>query len=161
MSNVRFLHVGAPQATVAEYFRIGVELGIVSPDEPRAWADAIIREHAHPLGEVIEVSWSKGTAELLEALRAIPGERDCKLAGAWLLGLLATRLQESAEPRAIARSAMQVARVANMGDGVYYEFDVVDDQFSLAELGRYGTDEACRAELEEALAKYPVRPAGT
>ena len=149
------------QATVAEYFRIGVEVGIISPDEPRTWADALIRELEHPSGEVIEVSWSKGTAELLQGLRAIPGERDCNLAGSWLLGLLAARLRTSPDPWSIARSAMKVARVANMGDDVYYQFDVIDDQFSLAELGQYGTTEACRTELEEVLAKYPARPAGT
>jgi hypothetical protein len=82
-------------ATFAEYFRLGLETGVLLPEDAKAWAMSVIGELDEPPGEVIEVSWSKGVAMTLESLGAVRGERDKALAAGWLLALLRGARQTS------------------------------------------------------------------
>jgi hypothetical protein len=146
-------------ATIAEYYRVGLEAGLIQPDDVRSWADGVIAELDQPPAEIIEVSWSKGVPELLENLNTIPGERDRSLAGRWLLGLLRDTLPQSDEQLSWAvRRAMQIAQSTGLGNDTYYQFDLVDDELFLARNGQYGTVAECRRELESALAEYPSPP---
>jgi hypothetical protein len=107
---------------------------------------------------VIDVSWSKSLPALLSALSQVPGERSSSLAGEWLLASLRSKLEHIGDPFAVARLAMNVAQMAGLEDSVYNTFDAIDDGLSLASLGQYGTVDACRAELENALASYRAMP---
>lgn len=78
----------ASLATVAEYFRIGLQIGLFMPEQAVAWADTEIASAEVPPEGMIEVAWSKGLASTMEALSAVPGERNKQLAGRWLLGLM-------------------------------------------------------------------------
>lgn len=144
-------------ATIAEYFRIGLEVGLLSPEKASAWATSEVARMEDPPYELIDVSWSKGLASTLVALSSVQGERDKHLAGSWLLGQLRESLPHSdADLHLVARQAMQVARAAELGDETYYRFDMVDDELSLARTKVYGTVEECRVNLLSELARYPV-----
>ena len=149
-------------ATTAEYFRIGLLVGLLSAEEASAWATAVIARLEDPPYELIEVSWSKGLASTLEALSSVQGERDKYLAGSWLLGRLRESLPHAdGELQFAARQAMQVARAAELGDETHYRFDMVDDELSLARTKVYGTVEECRVNFLNELAGYPAhRPRG-
>jgi hypothetical protein len=144
-------------ATIAEYFRIGLQVGLLSPERASDWATSEIARMEDPPYELIEVSWSKGLASTLEALSSVQGERDKHLAGRWLLGQLRESLPHAdAELQLAARQAMQVARAAELGDETYYRFDMVDDELSLARTKVYGTVEECRVNLLKELAGYQL-----
>lgn len=143
--------------TIAEYFRVGLEVGLLSPELASAWATSVVARMENPPYELIEVSWSKGLASTLEALSSVQGERDKHLAGSWLLGQLRESLPDSdAELHLAARRAMQIAHSTELGDEAYYRFDMVDDELSLARTKAYGTVEQCRINLLNELAGYPV-----
>jgi hypothetical protein len=145
----------ASLATIAEYFRLGLQVGLLKPEHAVAWADAeIAAAEVAPEG-MIEVSWSKGVASAMEALGAVRGERNMQLAGRWLLGLMRQAVPESAEGLQLAaQRAMQIARYAELGDETYYRFDMIDDELSLARMKVYGTVEECRSNLVAELAEY-------
>jgi hypothetical protein len=145
----------ASLATVAEYFRIGMQIGLLLPEQAVAWADAEIAGAEDPPEGMIDVAWSKGLASTIEALGAVPGERNRQLAGCWLLGLMRGAVPESSEGLHLtAQRAMQIARHAELGDETYYRFDAIDDELSLARSKIYGTVEECRSNLVAELAKY-------
>ena len=91
----------------------------------------------------------------MNALSAVPGERNKQLAGRWLLGLLGKNLPEAdAALQFAAQRAMHIARNAELGDDIYYRFDLIDDELSLARTKVYGTVEQCRADFAAELAEY-------
>lgn len=146
-------------ATRAEYFRIGLETGLVTPDEVRDWAMHVIESVAEPPPEIIEVSWSRTQQSLEENLRSITGDRDRRQAGEWLLGLLREKhFGSAADLTWCARKAMHVARAAELEEGIYCEFDGLEDDIFLAKNNPGGDLGACRHSLGEALAKYPAPP---
>jgi hypothetical protein len=106
-----------------------------------------------------EVSWSRTQQSLEENLRTVVGERDRKLVGEWLLGLLREKYFNAAEDLTwCARKAMHIARAADLDEGVYYEFDGLEDEIFLAKNNIGGDLAACRRNMEGALAKYPSPP---
>lgn len=141
--------------TVAEYFRLGLQVGLLVPSQVVEWADAEIAAVEEVPEELIAVAWAKGLASSLDALAAVPGERDRQLAGRWLLGLLGKAISESDDGLQLAaQSAMHIARYAELGDDTYYSFDMIDDELSLAVTKVYGTVEECRSNLIAELAEY-------
>lgn len=91
----------------------------------------------------------------MDALSAVPGDRQKQLAGRMLLGLLGKNLPESDEALQFAvQQAMHIARHAELGDEIYYRFDLIDDELSLARTKVYGTVEQCRSALAAELAAY-------
>lgn len=123
----------ASYATIAEYFRLGLQVGLLLPAQAVAWADAEIAAAEVAPEELIEVAWAKGLASTMDALAGVSGERDKQLAGRWLLGLLGQSIPTSDEDLHLAvQSAMHIARHAELGDETYYRFDMIDDELSLA-----------------------------
>ena len=144
-------------ATIAEYFRLGLQVGLLHPAQAISWADSEISETDVPPSELIEISWSNGLLSTMDALAAVPGDRDKQAAGRWLLGLLAQFIPDSQEDLQLAiQRAMQIAREANLGDETYYRFDIIDDELSLARTSAYGTVEQCKVNLAAELAEYPT-----
>lgn len=145
----------ASYATIAEYFRLGLQVGLLLPAQAVAWADAEIAAAEVAPEELIEVAWAKGLASTTDALAAVSGERDKQLAGRWLLGFLGQSIPASDEDLHLAvQSAMHIARHAELGDETYYRFDMIDDELSLARTKVYGTVEECRSNLVAELAEY-------
>lgn len=150
--------LSASLATVAEYFKLGIQAGLIQPHAAIKWADSEIAATELPADGVIEVAWSKSTASVLDALLIVPGERDRKLAGRWLLGLIIQPAIDSEESLQIAaKRALQVARDSELGSEIYYQFDAIDDSISLARSKTYGTLEQCRVELVAALSEYSIQ----
>jgi hypothetical protein len=131
----------------------------VAQDEVRDWAMRVIESLAEPPPEIIEVSWSRTQQSLEENLRSVTGERDRSQAGKWLLGLLREKhFGSAADLTWCARKAMHVARTAELEEGIYYEFDGLEDDIFLAK-NNPGCDlEVCRHSMSEALANYPSPP---
>jgi hypothetical protein len=152
----------ASVATIAEYYRFGIEAGLLTTQDAVAWCDAVIAAEVAPAGEFIELGWCKDASAAIECLKMIQGERDTQLAGKWLLGLLGQRFRESVIGISTAvRMGMQISRAAQLGDELYYDFDSVEDEHFLAKTGQYGTVPDCRNVLEEILAKFQPPPTWT
>ncbi len=146
-------------ATIADYYRIGLETGLLKPDDASVWATSVIAKMPEPPYEIIEVSWTKGLHSMLEALAAVVGERDKQLAGRWMLGYLRESMPDSDEHlHWVARRGMQIAKLADLGDEIYYQFDMIDDELFLAKYNTCGTVEECRANLQNVLNSYPAPP---
>ena len=143
-------------ATIAEYLRIGLIVGLFSPEQASAWAYSIIAIEAEPPSEIINLAWCKGVTSAIDALAAIEGDRNTQLAGRWLLGRLSQTLPETEEGLHLAtQRAMSIARLADLGDDVYYRFDALDDELSLARTKVYGTVEGCQSGIQIELGGYP------
>ena len=149
------MSASASLATIAEYFRLGLQVGLLLPEQAVAWADVEIANTV-PLPEgLIDVAWSKGLASTMDALAKVPGERDKQVAGCWLLGLLSQSIPESCEGLHLAaQRAMHIARHAELGDETYYRFDMIDDELSLARANVYGTIGQCRSNLVAELGNF-------
>lgn len=142
-------------ATMAQYFRIGIEAGIRQEDEARDWAFAMIGELDEPPGELIEVSWRKARAQLLDDLNSVPGEPDFRRIGGWLFAAL----REAGPPtalqlRAFLRQAFYVVAAAELGEEVYSELDEIDDGISLTANGELISMEQCVADFNDFLQRH-------
>ncbi len=144
-------------ATVAEYFRLGIQFGVVKPELAITWAEAAIACNADCPLEMIDVAWSKGLLSTMDALQTIPGDRNKALAGHWLLGTLRHTLSPNANEISLPiQRAKCIAQAAEFGDEVFAQFDQLEDIFELAQRRIYGSVEQCRDDLLDALADYPA-----
>lgn len=65
----------------------------------------------------------------IDSLATVLCERNKRLAGCWLLGLLGRSIPESGEGLQLAtQCATQTARIAELVGETYYYFDIIDDQ---------------------------------
>ena len=139
-------------ATIAEYFRIGIQVGLVRPEAAIAWADAVIASVDTPEGEIVEVACSKGLSYTLNALIRVEGERNKSLAGRWLLELLGKTdfdLEEAFQTA--VQQAHWIAWHAELGMEACNQFNSIDDQVSLARTKTYGSIDQCKIEFSNAL----------
>lgn len=142
-------------ATFAEYYRIGLESGLLVPEEAQIWADSLIAELVDPPFELIEVSWSKGLASTMDSLKEVRGDRDRPCAGSLLLGYLRKQVPPDDDGLVwTVRRAMHIARAAGLSDDIYYQFDLIEDEIWLARNGTYGSVDDCRKDFLHALKGY-------
>lgn len=147
-------------ATTATYFHHGLEAGIFSVEQARAWALAIVETRRTPPPEIVEVLASRNFLDLIEALKAVPGVRDVESAGRWLLYTLNRRLAtDRRRARTVTRQALQVAQSTGLGEETQLAFDSIDDLFGLAQSGNFGTLEDCHSELLAVLLRCEATPA--
>jgi hypothetical protein len=85
----------ASLASFAQYFRIGLEVGLYEPEEARDWAISVIDRMDEPPSEIIEVSWHKPLAQLISDLNEVKGEPEISLVCKWLLGRHSQTLKPS------------------------------------------------------------------
>jgi len=140
----------------SDFFRYGIEMGILDFNEAISWADSVIQESPEPSGEIIDLALSRprGRNGVLEALAAIPGERSPQAAGKLLLAVLGHRLSAGWELKVISRQSLDVAWVTLQPEEIRLELDRINDGIYLAESGAYGTIEECTRELRDALSIY-------
>jgi hypothetical protein len=145
-------------ASFAQYFRIGLEVGLCEPEEARDWAISVIDRMDGPPGEIIEISWRKPLAQLISDLNEVEGEPEMGLICRWLLGRLQLTLGSTDNSLGVAvRQAKGIARGAGSSD-LYYIFDVIEDELSLAEARTYGTVAKCRDDFDKALNEHGTPP---
>ena len=145
-------------ATVARYFIIGIEAGICSDDEARAWSFAVIAALENPPGEIIEVSWNKPRPYLREDLKAVKGMVDLEQVGRWLLGSLGVSISPETGFWPVLRSAKQIVNATDLGKSLYYDSDIVADEYELAERKIFGTTAEARHAFDALLAEFEPPP---
>jgi hypothetical protein len=145
-------------ASFAQYFRIGLEVGICAPEEAREWAISVIDQMDEPPGDVIEVSWRKPLAHAISDLNEVEGEPEMVLVCRWLLGRISLTLDSMNDSLGGAlRQAMGIA-CATGDSELYYIFDAIEDQLYLAKNGTYGTVAECRKDFDKALKEHGMPP---
>lgn len=147
-----------PLASFAQYFRIGLEVGLCEPDEARDWAISVIDQMDAPPGEIIEVSWRKPLAQLIADLKEVNGQPEMDLVCQWLLGRVSMTMDctHDSLDRAV-RQARGIAQAAGDSD-LYHIFDVIEDRLRLAEMQVFGTVDACREDFDKALKEHGTPP---
>jgi hypothetical protein len=146
-------------ATIARYYRIGIETGLCDVDDARAWAMAVIGDGDAPSGAFIDVNWNQTQGQLLAQLDAVPGLPDNEIAGRWLLADLRKSLTgPTGDLRGAVRTAMRIAEATDLDEKVYYEFDRIDEALELALSGTYGTVSESWLDFEHALHGYLPPP---
>ena len=145
-------------ANFAQYFRIGLEIGLCKQEEARDWAISVIDRMDEPPVEIIEVSWRKPLAQLISDLNDVKGELQMDLVCRWLLGRLALTLEFTKNSLDVAiRQAKRIAHAAEDSD-LYDIFDVIEDKLGLAEAQAYGTVAECRDDFDRTLNEYGIPP---
>lgn len=148
-------------ATCAQFFRIGVEIGICKPEAVRAWALSVIEKMDEPPVEIIEVSWNKPIPQLINDLNSVHGDANFEIACRWLLYILLHEMSGEVPLWQTITAAKQVAssvsRPAESGE-LYYLFDTIEDGLNLAEQGIYGTVAQCYMDLELILSSHSSPP---
>lgn len=135
-------------ASLARVFRIGLEAGICTADEAREWALSVIAQMDAPPGEMIEVSWRKPLAYLIEDLNEVQGDVDLDFVCRRLLERVLLSMSPSNDHLADAiRQALHVAQ--SVGNRDFYDaLDRIDDGLQLATAGVYGTVDEWRHDFE-------------
>ncbi|MFK8031980.1 MAG: hypothetical protein AB8G18_17250 [Gammaproteobacteria bacterium] len=144
------------EAVFADYFKYGIEVGIVEFAEAKEWAYSVIEKEAEPSVEVIDVAMSTGKAQIYDALGLVKGPWQPSLSGAWLFAAMHKMLERGDRPASsLAAMAHQIAR-STSDENVCLEFDIIEDELELAKRGIYGTEQQCMATLETALEKHGI-----
>jgi hypothetical protein len=145
-------------ASFAQYFRIGLEVGLCEPEEAREWAISVIDQMDEPPGEVIEVSWRKPLAHAISDLNEVEGEPEMALVCRCLLGRISLTLDSTNDFfGGVVRQAMGIARATGDAE-LYYIFDAIEDELYLAENEAYGTVAECRKDFDKALKEHGAPP---
>jgi hypothetical protein len=145
-------------ASFAQYFRIGLEVGLCEPEEAREWAISVIDQMDEPPGEVIEVSWRKPLAHAISDLNEVEGEPEMALVCRCLLGCISLTLDSTNDFfGGVVRQAMGIARATGDAE-LYYIFDAIEDELYLAENETYGTVAECRKDFDKALKEHGAPP---
>lgn len=146
-------------ATVAQYFRIGLEIGSCQDDQVRDWAFFIIGAFDDPPQEIFELSWHYPRSRVLDNLNAVKGNADMQAVGGWLLGAICVSMTPDGDLHQYLRQAFYVVRATNLSpDTVYFTIDDIADDLQLAEIGLAGDGAACRQEFNLLLAQYSPAP---
>ena len=145
-------------ATIARFFVIGIEAGICSDDEARAWSFAVIAALENPPGEIIELSWNKPRPSLREDLKAVKGIAELEQVGHWLLGSLSVGNSPETGFWPLLRSAKHIVNATDLGKSLYYDLDIVADEYELAERKIFGTTAEARHSFDALLAEFAPPP---
>lgn len=146
-------------ATIAQYFRIGLEAGCCHDAEVRDWAFAVIEALDDPPAEIFELSWHYPRARLFDNLNAVQGNADLAAVRQWLLAAIGASMKPEGALRQYLRQAFYiVSTTAPSLDDVYYSLDGIADDLQLAELGLGGDAAECRKELGLLLGRYAPTP---
>ena len=146
-------------ATIAKYYRVGIEAGLCDAEDARAWALGVIEDEPDPPAAVIHASRRQPQGALLEVLNSMPGDIDNDIAGRWLLADLRAALPAfPSDPLAEVRRALQIARATDLDEVIYYEFDRIEEALAMALGGSYGTVSECWFDFEHALHRFVPAP---
>jgi hypothetical protein len=141
--------ISVSDATTSAYFLHGIEAGLLPMESAKEWAFSLIAQRSNPSIEIIEIA-TAGRRELaISSLRPAAIGADLALAGRMLLATLHDQLRLGQVPlRSSLRMAIQIASSTCPGSQAYYDFDLLEDELSLAENGMYGTvDEVAKSTL--------------
>jgi len=140
MSHKNIFPINSSDGTIAAYYLYGMESGLFALDSAKEWAYQVIALRINPPIEIIEVATASRRQDVFSCLAAVGGPTDHILAGYWLLHQLHEELQAGdITVRFAVQAALQIARTTELPERVYYDFDGLEDELSLAEQGAFGT----------------------
>jgi hypothetical protein len=123
-------------ATIAQYFRIGLEAGLCGDEEVRAWAFQVIASLDDPPAAMFELTWRYPRPSVLDNLNAVPGDVDLQAVGEWLLAAVRASLVTTGDLRACMKQIVLIVTSTNFAsDDILYQLDVIDDDLYLAQTG--------------------------
>lgn len=139
-------------ATIAAYFRFGLQAGAFSIEAPKAWAYEVIRLRESPSIHIIEIATTNHLRDMESLLAEIAPGADLEQAGRWLLKDIAQRLEdrEWALQKTIEH-ARQIAIVAELPENIEWNLIGMLDALHLAESEICGDTETVRRETKDYL----------
>lgn len=141
--------------TAAAYYLHGIQAGILEVDSAKGWAFDLIERRDKSPTEIIEVATSSGRGEICRNLAAIEGECDKPLAAQWLFLDIRSQISlDQVSTMTALQRAMHVVTSLDLSREIYLDFDLLDDELNLAELGTFGTVSAVRNDVMALLLKY-------
>ena len=145
----------ATTATIATYYLVGIEAGILPYEQSKEWAFSVVERLDAPPIEIIEIATANQRNAALEALHVVTAGADGPVAGRLLLQEILGQFNVGAISAIQAvRTAMRVVRSTDMPDLVYYDFDILEDELVLVANGVFGTPEALAADLAKTLEQH-------
>ena len=145
----------ATTATIATYYRVGIEAGILPYEQSKEWAFSVVERLDAPPIEIIEIATANQRNAAIEALHVVTVGADGPMAGRFLLQEVLSQFKAGTIPAIQAvRTAMRVVRSTDMPDSIYYDFDILEDELILVANGVFGTPEALAADLAKALEQH-------
>ena len=140
MSHKSIFPIDSSDGTIAAYYLYGMESGLFALDSAKEWAYQVIESRSNPAIEIIEVATALHRQDVFSCLAAVSGPANHSIAGYWLLHQLHEKLQAGdVTVRFAVQAALQIARTTELPERVYYDFDGLEDELSLAEQGAFGT----------------------
>jgi hypothetical protein len=130
-------------ANYREYFRYGLNIGILRSSDVTDWALGIIEDLDRPPIEIIEVGMSRNLRELSEQLDELGKNAisDTDLVASWLFWVLKSRLTGAPSTyECIVEQARKVARETNRAEHIYSRICYIDYEVSLL-LDGYGAED--------------------
>jgi hypothetical protein len=143
----------------AEYLRLVLAMGLITPDEVVAWADRLIAALDDPPIQVIDVSLagSRPAVEIMDLLAAVPGRGDLAAAAHQALGLFLRRFRAGGiSLEQAAEMLWAYSNWASIPEGERLWASNFTDAVYCLRHGYAGTDASVRAEVEEFLAQHSV-----
>lgn len=126
------------RATVAVYFRLGLETATIPMALPVRWADALIADCAEAPGDIVEVAWSRSDGSMIAALNGVEGARSVELAARWILCTLRGQLAEGRDPSEVIRASSRAVEVGGLGNPTRERLVGIADTLEVAMLGVHG-----------------------
>jgi hypothetical protein len=134
----------------AEFFRLGLCVGIIRTQEVARWADSMIEKEDKPPIEVIEVTLAcnRNANETISCLRQVKGEVRPDVPINLLAAYLLKRLQENGIDHGKAIRALYKASWSGGDSELELEIMMLEDSWCLAEDGIYGNPDDLKKEID-------------
>lgn len=141
----------ASLATIALYFRVGLDTAVLRPEQARAWALSVIAQMDEPPSEIVDVSWQQPLPQLIAGLKNVPGDADQDLACRALLRMLWERMKSAGAD--FHDTLARILMVTGMFDDSkrFDTFNLIAAQLQVALIGVAGTVEECREAFDDAM----------
>ena len=134
----------------AEFFKLGLLAGYVTPQEVIQWADTLIAQQDKPSGEILDISIATSPDDLVVKLRKIEGAYDWSRVVQRFFNIVYDALQQDhSRAASIARDLYHLMHACeqefspDIQHAIYY----FDDGFDLANQRIYGNSQQLTQEL--------------
>ena len=142
---------------IAEFYRLGLLVGLCEPSSVALWADSIVAAEQSPHIAFIELccGGSQPASAVQTLLADVPGQVTDGLPAHMLLGH-ASRLvtSRSFTPEQLMRRLYGISSLETFPERIYDELVRFDDEYSLARDGAYGTLAEADHDFSTFLADY-------
>ncbi len=142
---------------IAEFFQLGLRLGLIERHTIEQWVDSVIAAEttvSFPFTELAGAS-HLSSAIVDELLGEVPGAATPYRAGHVILALVRRRFLDGAlTPEATIKVIQNVSVAASLNNLEQYRADALDDALYLATSGIHGSNEEVEKGIEKFLENY-------